>query len=99
MTFTRDSVIWWIGIIGSLVGIVLAQADALGLPPHWKVILTVGLSFIGTVSGKLATSPLQISPDGHAAEVVAHNEAIEKAVTEVQVLAKTPPIPPVTPAA
>jgi hypothetical protein len=57
---TRDSVSLWIGLIGGIMGVVAAQADA--FPPEWKPYITVLASIIAAVSGKLATSPLPGAP-------------------------------------
>ena len=54
---TRDSAIWWIGILGALVAYLLSA----GAPPTaWTYLqwLQFAAAILGTVSGKLATSPL-----------------------------------------
>jgi ABC-type xylose transport system permease subunit len=56
----RDSVSLWIGLIGGIVGVIAAQADA--FPVEWKPYITILASIIAGISGKLATSPLPGAP-------------------------------------
>lgn len=53
---TRDSIVLWIGIIGGILGVLAAQADA--FPPQWKSWITIAAALVSAISGKLATSPL-----------------------------------------
>jgi ABC-type xylose transport system permease subunit len=57
---TRDSVSLWVGLIGGIVGVIAAQAEA--FPPEWKPYITVLASIVAAISGKLATSPLPGAP-------------------------------------
>lgn len=59
---TRDSATLWLGIIGGIVGVLAAQADA--FPPKYKTWITIAASIIAAVSGKLASSPLPGAPKG-----------------------------------
>ena len=57
---TRDSAALWLGIIGGIIGVIAAQADA--FPPEWRPYITILASIIAAISGKLATSPLPGTP-------------------------------------
>lgn len=59
---TRDSIVWWLGIVGAIVLFLIAD----GRPPtDWSYIdwLKFIAGAIGTISGKLASSPLKHSED------------------------------------
>lgn len=60
----RDSVLLWLGIIGGILGVLVAQLDALPFSPEVKTWITILASLLATVSGKLATSPLPGAPKG-----------------------------------
>lgn len=100
MTITRDSITLTVGAIASVSA---GFVSAFHLFPWLSVDAQHTISLVafgcGSLAAYLKTSPLPVSPEGHVAEVKAHNAAVDQAVTEVQVLARTPPIPPVTPAA
>ncbi len=56
ITLTRDSLIWWVGMIGALL---TALANNGGLfPVEWKPYIDLAALLVGIISGKLATSPL-----------------------------------------
>lgn len=60
MKLTRDSVIWWFGIGTAIIGAITANLNLLPaeLLPYkeWIIFTSVVL---GSVSGKMATSPLK----------------------------------------
>jgi hypothetical protein len=67
---TRDSVVWWIGIIVAVLGAIAANSNL--LPADWAPALPwINLICIvlGTVSGKLATSPLRGENDAQKVDV------------------------------
>ena len=56
---TRDSVIWWVGIIVAVLGAIVANANL--LPASWAPAvpyINLACIILGVISGKLATSPL-----------------------------------------
>lgn len=63
MRISRDSIVWWVGIVGSVV-VGLADLSAAGNLAHYGIpegaapYLRLGALVVGIVSGKLATSPL-----------------------------------------
>jgi len=59
---TRDSIVWWLGIIGALLTYLIADGRA---PASWAYQdwLKFGALLVSTVSGKLASSPLKHSED------------------------------------
>lgn len=63
---TRDSKLWWLGMIGGVVAAIVLHADQfpvlLGYPLA-KEILTLVSIIIAVASGKMATSPLPHSGD------------------------------------
>jgi hypothetical protein len=61
---TRDSMLWWIGIIFAVVlGLATVPDPAtLGIPVAWLPYLRLAALIIGIVSGKMATSPLPGAP-------------------------------------
>jgi hypothetical protein len=61
---TRDSLGLWLGIVGGILGVLVAQLDALPLSPQAKTWITIIASLVATISGKLATSPLPGAPKG-----------------------------------
>lgn len=58
--FNRDSVVWWVGIVGAvIVGLAtLADPATYGIPAWLMPYLRLGALIVGIVSGKMATSPL-----------------------------------------
>lgn len=63
--FTRDSIVWWLAIIGAIVTYLIGS----GKPPtdwNYGEWLQAVAFIIATVSGKLATSPLPHSEEGAA---------------------------------
>ena len=61
---TRDSILWWIAIVAALLTYLIAD----GRPPTaWQYLdwLKFLAAVIGTVSGKLANSPLGSSKDAN----------------------------------
>lgn len=66
----RDSVIWWIGIVVAVLGAVAANSSL--LPPAWAPALpyiNLVCIILGTLSGKLATSPLKGASDTSKVDV------------------------------
>ena len=61
---TRDSIVLWLGIIGGILGVLVAQLDALPVSPEIKSWITIIASLLAAISGKLATSPLPGAPKG-----------------------------------
>ena len=56
MKLTRDSVVWWIGMVGGILGVAAAN---IGLfPERWRGYIIGASSILAVISGKLATSPL-----------------------------------------
>jgi hypothetical protein len=58
---TRDSRVWWFGMIGGIVGAIALHADqfpTLLAYPVAKELLALASIVIAVVSGKMATSPL-----------------------------------------
>jgi NhaP-type Na+/H+ or K+/H+ antiporter len=59
---TRDSWLWWAGIIGSVViGLATLDSSTLtdyGIPGGWVRFIRLAAFVVGIVSGKMATSPL-----------------------------------------
>lgn len=57
---TRDSIVWWLGIVGGLIVYLAAAAP----PTQWDYYAWLQFAgvVIATVSGKLATSPLAGAP-------------------------------------
>lgn len=63
---TRDSKLWWIGIIGGLAMAILLHSDQFPVllsNPIVKELLTLASIAAAVVSGKMATSPLPSSDD------------------------------------
>lgn len=56
MALTRDSVIWWVGMIGAVLTALAAVSNQ--LPAEWQPYLLVAATVVGTVSGWMATSLL-----------------------------------------
>ncbi len=103
MKLTRDSVLLQVGMYGGFGMFVLTF-----LSTHWSLVpipvsmetkqwVELATALLGGWSAKQASSSLPVSPEGHVAEVIAHNAAIDQAVSDVKVLASAPPIPPITP--
>ena len=67
MLVSRDSAIWWFGLIGSVVTSITMQIDQFTWfsddAKHWISLAAV---VVAAISGKLATSPL---PSGQAVAV------------------------------
>lgn len=98
MKLTRDSITLTVGAIASVsTGFV----SGFNLFPWLSIGAQHAISLISFGSGLLLlflkSSPLPVSPEGHAKEVQEHNEAVAEAVQKVRELAKAPPIPPVVP--
>lgn len=57
---TRDSFVWWIGILFAVIVGVATVADpaAYGIPEWALPYLRLAALIVGIISGKLATSPL-----------------------------------------
>ena len=70
---TRDSKFWWLGIIGALILAVSSRMDLIDpfLPLGHTDKVHAAIEFlalvVGIVSGKLASSPLDISDAGRKA--------------------------------
>lgn len=65
--FTRDSAVWWVGIIGSAVMAVGANLDAFPwLSKDARQWISLASFVVGVVSGKMATSPRPHSTEGKA---------------------------------
>ena len=58
MAWSRDSKIWWAGMLASVVGTVAAQSQQAGVPPEYQGYVQIASLIVGIISGKLATSPL-----------------------------------------
>lgn len=56
----RDSLAWWVGLIGGVTAALAAQADL--FPPTWKTVITIVASVVAAVSGWMKTSPLPGAP-------------------------------------
>lgn len=69
---TRDSIIWWIGIVSAVILAVSSRMDLIDpfLPASHTDKVHALIEFlaliIGIASGKMATSPLPISDEGRA---------------------------------
>lgn len=64
--FTRDSVIWWIGIVGSAVVGVSTNLDAFPwLSQEARQWISLASFVVGVVSGKMSTSPRPHSRDAY----------------------------------
>lgn len=57
MNITRDSVLWWIGMVGGILGVAAANVGL--FPSRWQGYIIGAASLVAVVSGKLATSPLK----------------------------------------
>jgi hypothetical protein len=64
---TRDSFVWWVGLIGAIVTGLAASADL--FPLEWKPYITVAALVIGSVSGWMKTSPLVGENDAKKVDV------------------------------
>jgi hypothetical protein len=62
--FTRDSAVWWLAIIGSVITYLASAAP----PSQWNYHqwIQAAALIVATISGKLATSPLPHSADHDA---------------------------------
>jgi NhaP-type Na+/H+ or K+/H+ antiporter len=61
---TRDSVVWWVGMIGGVAGGLAASFDLFPwFPPPVQHAISLIAFVVGIVSGKLATSPLPHSKE------------------------------------
>lgn len=62
--FTRDSVVWWLAILGAIA----TYLGSTTTPTDWdyRQWIQAGAFLVATLSGKLATSPLPHSEEGHA---------------------------------
>lgn len=98
MKLTRDSVVLQVGMYAGGGLFVLTF-----LSTHWSLIpipvsmetkqwVELASAFLGMLSAKQATSSWPVSPEGHAKEVVAHQEAVVKAVAEIQAAEPIPPV-------
>jgi small basic protein len=67
MTLTRDSLLLWVGMLGSIiVGLAsLGNVSDYGIPDAWLPYLRLAALIVGIVSGKLATSPLPGANDAN----------------------------------
>lgn len=72
-TLTRDSFVWWVGMVGGVAMAILLYADQLPIlvTPVVREGLILTAVVAAVVSGKLATSPLPGKRDVAAGEVVA----------------------------
>jgi hypothetical protein len=72
--FSRDSVIWWIGLVGGVVTALIAGSDVLEIPHAVNLwLMRVGV-VVAAVSGWMKTSPLpseQAAAVGKAAAKIA----------------------------
>lgn len=80
--FTRDSIVWWFGIVGAVLvsGATLQTCDPhvascgtsptqlayYGIPEHWAPYIRLGALLVGIVSGVMKTSPRPHSVYGDA---------------------------------
>jgi hypothetical protein len=80
--FTRDSVVWWFGIVAALLvaGATLQTCDPhvaqcgtsptmlsyYGIPDSWAPYIRLGAFIVGIVSGVMRTSPRPHSEEGSA---------------------------------
>jgi hypothetical protein len=56
----RDSVLWWVGIVGAIL---TALANQAGLfPPAWYGYINLSAVLVGVISGYLKASPLPGAP-------------------------------------
>lgn len=56
MTLTRDSLLWWVGMVGGILGVAAANVGM--FPEKWRGYIIGASSLVAVISGKLATSPL-----------------------------------------
>lgn len=56
MTLTRDSLLWWVGMVGGILGVAAANVGM--FPETWRGYIIGAASLVAVISGKLATSPL-----------------------------------------
>lgn len=62
--FTRDSVVWWLAVLGAIMTYLIASPPPVDWTYHdWLRSLAMVVS---TLAGKLATSPLPHSIEGSA---------------------------------
>lgn len=70
MKVSRDSVVWWFGIVGSIVSGLAVNLQLFPWIPdqaqHW---ITFAAFVVGIISGKLATSPLKGEHDAETVSV------------------------------
>lgn len=94
MTITRDSIIWWVSMIGGVaVGVSGSFTLFPWITPGWQHGISLVGFIYGVVSGKMATSPLPISPEGHAKEVEEHQAALVDSIKGIVTLADHAPLP------
>lgn len=56
---TRDSLIWWIGILGGVATGLAAHLDQFSwLPDNVEKVIELTAFIVSIISGKMATSPL-----------------------------------------
>jgi hypothetical protein len=66
MKFTRDDLLWTVGIIGAVVVGLATLGNTItdyGIPASWLPYIRLIALIVGIVSGKLATSPLRGAND------------------------------------
>jgi hypothetical protein len=67
MTFTRDSVLWWLAIAGSLITYLLSTSAPPTQWSYWQW-LNFAAAVVATIAGKLAVSPLPSKREVRAEE-------------------------------
>ena len=56
MTISRDSVVWWLGMIGAVLAAVVNQTGL--FPVEWYPYINATAFIVGVISGWMKTSPL-----------------------------------------
>ena len=72
MKLSRDSVVWWFGMIAAVIVGLATLGDSVtdyGIPATWVPYVRLAALIVGIVSGKLATSPLKGAEDAPAVDL------------------------------
>lgn len=88
MTFTRDSVIWTVGGVGSFMGMVAVNTAVFPISESTRIWLNAAAFAAAWIAGWLRTSPLPPSPAGRIAEQQKSVETLQQAAADV--VASTP---------